>query len=81
MSLRWRWKLSTIPGDCRWYAVVWVCWMLSRLHKVGQWEEVYWAPWSEVMTAGALNLATHPRNKAFRQSTVVEAEIGMAWGQ
>jgi hypothetical protein len=39
-SLRQRWKRSTIPLDCRWYAVIWLCWMLSKLNRAAHREEV-----------------------------------------
>jgi hypothetical protein len=33
--------------------------MLNRLHKAAHMEEVNWALWSDVMTAGTPNLLTH----------------------
>jgi hypothetical protein len=59
-SLRQRWKHSTIPFDCRWYAVIWLCWMLSKLNRAAHREEVNLVPRSDVMTAGTPNLLTHP---------------------
>ncbi len=43
-SFRRRWKRSTIPLDCGSKAVVWLCWMLSRLQRAAHREEVNWAP-------------------------------------
>jgi hypothetical protein len=37
-----------------------LCWMLSKLQRAAHREEVNWAPRSDVMTAGTLNLLTHP---------------------
>ncbi len=37
--------------DSGWYAVVFVCWMLNRLHKAAYREEVNWVPRSDVMIA------------------------------
>ncbi len=49
-----------IPLDCRCYAVVWLCWMLSKLNRAAHRKEVNWVPRSDVMTASTSNLLTHP---------------------
>jgi hypothetical protein len=41
-------------------AVVWLCWMLSMLHRAAYREEVNWVARSDVMTAGTPYLLTHP---------------------
>jgi hypothetical protein len=32
------------PIGLRWYAVVWLCWMLSKSHRAAHREEVNWDP-------------------------------------
>ncbi len=80
-SLRRRWKRSTIPLDRGWYAVVWACWMLSRLHRAAHREEMNWGLQSDVMTAGTPNLLTIPETKHLRSQLLWWRRWGMASGQ
>ena len=80
-ALSVRWKRSTKPFDCGWYAVVLWIWIPSWCAISVQRAEVKWGPLSEDMSIGTPKRAIQCPMRALAQSEVDVWANGMASGQ
>ena len=80
-ALSWRWKCSTRPLDCRWYAVV-RCSVVPRdqAMSVQSWE-INWGPRLEMISPGTPNRETHWTTNALATEVVSIDVSGIASGQ
>ena len=75
------WNLSSIPLACEWYAVVVMCWMLSKLQTAAHTEDVNCGPLSDVSASGTPKRPTQCCKNTVAMPRAVVSATGTASGQ